>query len=599
MKQIIYKILLAIIMLFISTIAFSQNIAVQSFAPDETDQSARITSKRTDANNKVCALVKIETPLRLQDMTFNAGSVGIVGSKQEVGEIWVWLSPGTQRLTIQHTHLGVVRNYSFPEPLKEASVYVMKLTSGTSTTVINENVALQYLVVNCRIEGATIKIDGNPSEAFNNGNFQKLLSYGTHQYTIDAPMYLPLSGQIEIRASEKTYLTPELQLAFAAITLTGAGDIYVNDEHKGADTWSGRLMPGSYKVEVKKAAHRNSVAAIEVKAGEDKMIPLQDPTPIYGSLNISANAEAAIFIDDVKQKETTPAIIQNVLIGKHEIELQAGGQSEKQSVEVMEGKIAELNVSLQVENSLAREEDAIYSGNAMYSGKLGKLYLFPNKLQFQSDKSNLATIEITQIEKVVLKGIEIAITTTERNTEKFDVNNGKGWKKEIEKLMTARENKVATVLPQNKTEPVVSATLALKEGIIYKSGANYFFSDSAGKMTKNEYKAYLKMNCQYAFGKYHKGESLAKWGRICLWSGLGMIVGGGILLENNDDEDAFAFITIGLASTVTSIPLFIVGSYNKKASVKVYNSNCRSTKRSAASLNFNVKSDGIGLALNF
>jgi hypothetical protein len=499
MKQIMYKNLLTIIMLLVSTMAFSQNIAVQSFAPDESDQSARITNKRTDANNKDCAIVKIETPLRLQDINFDPGMVGIAHSEQKTGEIWVWLSPGAQRLTIIHKDLGSIRNYEFGEPLKEATVYIMKLKSGTTTTVINENVALQYFVVNCSIEGATIKIDGNPSEAFNNGTFQKLLSYGKHQYTIEAPTYLPLSEQIEIKPSEKTYRTPQLQPAYAAITLTGAGDIYVNDEHKGADTWSGRLMPGSYKVEVKKISHRTSVAAIEVKAGEDKTIPLQAPTPIYGSLNISANAEAAILIDGVKQKETTPAIIQNVLIGKHGIELQAGGQSEKQSVEVTEGKITELKAALQAgenkktDNLLAQEDDVlIYSGSASYSGKSGKLYLFPDKLQFQSKKSNF-TIEITKIAKVAVGFGKLAITTTEGKTEEFVVNKSKVWKTEIEKLITAEENKVAAVASvepdKEKTFGILSDTssiekdngkqLKIKQPVKSKFFIEYVFSKAA------------------------------------------------------------------------------------------------------------------------
>ncbi|MDR0833393.1 MAG: PEGA domain-containing protein [Candidatus Symbiothrix sp.] len=377
--QVLQKGFLTIIMLLFSTIAFSQNIAVESFAIDETDQSARITDPRTDQNNKVCAIVKIETPLKLQDMTFDAGSIGIVNSKQGTGEIWVWLPPGTQRLTIQHKDLGVVRNYNFGEPLREATVYIMKLKSGTTTTVINENVALQYLVVNCPIEGATIKIDGNPSEPFTGGAFQKLLSYGKHQYTIEAPMYHPLSGQVEIKASEKFYLTPELQPAFAVITLSGGGAIYVNDERKAASTWSGRLMPGLYKVEVKKPAHRPSITSIEVKAGENQTIPLQAPTPIYGSLNISSNVvDAVLMIDGVKQKETTPAIIQNVLMGRHTIELQAGGyQSYRQEIEVEEGKIVELKAELQrtaTENAKAWNRQGIQYEQQKNYAEAARLY---------------------------------------------------------------------------------------------------------------------------------------------------------------------------------------------------------------------------------
>ncbi|GHT42363.1 hypothetical protein AGMMS49965_13720 [Bacteroidia bacterium] len=357
MKQTIQKSFLTIIiLLLVGTMGFSQNIAVQSFAPDESDQSARITSKRTDANNKTCAMVKIETPLKLEDITFDAGMVGIEHSEQKTGEIWVWLSPGAQRLTIIHKDLGSVRNYDFGSSLKEATVYILKLKSGTTTTVINEDVALQYLIVNCAVEGAMIKLDGNPAEAFSNGTFQKLLSFGKHQYTIEAPMYYPLSGQVEIRASEKSSLTPDLKPAFAVITLTGDGDIYVNDERKGAGSWNGRLMPGSYKVEVKKTAHRPSVSSFEVKAGENKTLPLQAPAPIYGSLNISANVvDAAIVIDGVKQKETTPTIINQVLIGTHRVELQAKDHKPyQQTVEVAEGKIAEMNATLEKTNKIEK-----------------------------------------------------------------------------------------------------------------------------------------------------------------------------------------------------------------------------------------------------
>ncbi|WP_158648352.1 PEGA domain-containing protein [Candidatus Symbiothrix dinenymphae] len=315
---------------------------------DESDQEARMRSPRKDQNDKVCAIIKIETTLLLQDFSFDAGMVAVTATEQKIGEIWVYLSPGARRLTIQHKDLGSVRNYEFGESLKEATVYIMKLKSGTVERVMKENVALQYLIVNCPIEGATIKLDGNPSEAFSNGTFQKLLSYGKHQYTIEAPMYYPLNGQIEIRASEKSSLTPDLKPAFAVITLTGDGDIYVNDERKGAGRWSERLMPGSYKVEVKKALHRPSVSSFEVKAGENKTIPLQAPAPIYGSLNISANVvDATIFIDGVKHKDNAPTIIKEVLIGKHTIELQAKGcKPDKQTVEVQEGKIAEIKAQL-------------------------------------------------------------------------------------------------------------------------------------------------------------------------------------------------------------------------------------------------------------
>ncbi|GHT37987.1 hypothetical protein AGMMS49965_00040 [Bacteroidia bacterium] len=280
MKQTIQKSFITFILLLISTMAFSQNIAVESFLMDESDQEARIKSSRKDQNDKVCAIIKVETTLLLQDFSFDAGMVAVTATEQKTGEIWVYLSPGARRLTIQHKDLGSVRNYEFGESLKEATVYIMKLKSGNVRRVVEDDVNLQYFVVNCPIEGATIKIDDNPSEAFSDGTFRKALPYGKHQYTIEAPMYYPLSGMVEIKVTRGEPLNPALQPAFAVITLNGNGDIYVNEERKGTATWSGRLMPGVYQVEVKKASHRSSVTSIEVKEGENKTISLH-PTPVY------------------------------------------------------------------------------------------------------------------------------------------------------------------------------------------------------------------------------------------------------------------------------------------------------------------------------
>ncbi|MDR0604459.1 MAG: PEGA domain-containing protein [Bacteroidales bacterium] len=423
MKKRIYKLIFFIITLFACvTLSAQNNLSVESFTEDETDQDARISSKRKDQNDKVCAIVKIETPLLLQDFTFDAGMTAVGHSEQKTGEIWLWLSPGALRLTINHKYLGTIRNYAFGEALKEATVYIMKLKSGSVKTVVEPNVALQYIEIHCAIEGATVKIDNAEPEPFTDGEFQKLLSYGKHKYTVEAPMYHPESGIAEINAQKSApvsvalkpkfgklvintqpeqgadvfiddekrgkspltieklgsgqhkihavklqflpaekkitvadgaseLLTLNLSPNFAVITLTtpDGGDIYINDKKEGSTRWSGRLTQGQYKVEVVKPSHRNSVKAIEVTAGIDKTISLEAPVPIYGSLNVtSGNINAAIFIDGKKEQETTPVLINKVIIGKHEIELQADGYMPyRETVDIPEGKIFELKATLQ------------------------------------------------------------------------------------------------------------------------------------------------------------------------------------------------------------------------------------------------------------
>jgi uncharacterized protein (TIGR02145 family) len=419
MSNILYKGLWMFVALMNCVMAPAQQLAVESFTVDEKDLTARISSPRKDQNDKVCAIVKMETTLLLQDFTFNAGSVGIAHTEQKTGEIWVYLSPGTQRLTIQHKHLGTVRNYDFGGALKEATVYIMKLKSGNVKTIIEADVSLQYFEVACAIDGAMISIDGADPEPFVNGKFSKLLSHGKHQYTIDAPLYHPSYGTMEITAKKQSTMQAALQPAFgkivvntqpeqgadvfvddekrgqspltldkmrsgehavrvmktlylpanehttvsdgqtttlnismkpnfAALTFNADGDIYVNDEYKAAGTWNGRLTPGVYKVEARKPSHRSSLTTIEAKAGETRTVALDAPVPIYGSLNITANVTAQIYVDDKPTGETTPYLMNRVLVGNHNIELRANGyEPYKQVVEVTEGKITDIQSALQ------------------------------------------------------------------------------------------------------------------------------------------------------------------------------------------------------------------------------------------------------------
>ncbi|MDR3133099.1 MAG: PEGA domain-containing protein [Prevotellaceae bacterium] len=406
-------------MLFITITVSAQQLAVESFSIDEQDQTARISSPRKDQNDRVCAIVKMETLLLLQDFTFDAGSVGITHTEQRTGEIWIYLSPGTQRLTIQHKHLGTIRNYGFGEALREATVYILKLKSGTVRTVIEENVQLQYFEVDCAIDGATISIDDADPEPIINRKFSKLLSYGKHRYTIEAPLYHPLHGIMEITARKQLPLVVVLQPAlgsivvntrpeqgadvfvdgvkrgqspleldkmyngehsirvmktlylpanakttvsdgqtatldidmkpnYAVITFVTDGDIYVNDEYKATGTWQGRLSPGSYKVEVRKASHRSSFTTVEVKADEIRTVEMEAPVPVYGSLDITANVTAQIYVDGQPTGETTPYLMNQVLASSHRIELRSNGyQPYRQTVEIQEGKRTNMQVVLQ------------------------------------------------------------------------------------------------------------------------------------------------------------------------------------------------------------------------------------------------------------
>ena len=121
----------------------AQQLTVSSFKSLPTDLDARVNHRIVDHNNKVCALIKVENSNT--GFVFDTGTLAVQDVKQKMGEIWVYVQPGVRKITIKHQSLGILRDYIFPEQIKEATVYAMKLESGSIPTyekqVKNEAIA--------------------------------------------------------------------------------------------------------------------------------------------------------------------------------------------------------------------------------------------------------------------------------------------------------------------------------------------------------------------------------------------------------------------------------------------------------------------------
>ncbi|MDR3367179.1 MAG: PEGA domain-containing protein [Prevotellaceae bacterium] len=304
MKKLFCRLPLAIALLACVT-ASAQNLAVESFARDDSDQSARIKEKRTDQNNKVCAIIKIETPLLLKDFTFDVGMAAVEHTEQRTGEIWLWLSPGVRKLTIQHAHLGVVRNYPLSEALKEATVYIMRLRSGSVRTVVEDNVQLQYIEVECNVAGATIKIDNEKPEVFTNGKFSKAVSYGKHRYTVEAPMYHPESGIREVTVEKSAPLTVELRPQFGQLTINTTpepgAEVFIDDEKRGKSPLTiGRLKSGTHKIRVVKPQFLPAEQKQTIADGATESLTLT-MQPNFAVITLTAPDGGDIYINDEKK----------------------------------------------------------------------------------------------------------------------------------------------------------------------------------------------------------------------------------------------------------------------------------------------------------
>jgi PEGA domain len=212
------KILFLILAFYFATFeASSQTIAVKSFRKLETDQEARIVSPKTDQNGKKCAIIKVVTSQI--GFVFDFGMIGnAVATEQKTGEIWVWVPAGARKVTINHQQLGVLRNYPFDIDIEEASVYEMVLITGkVEITVKEDQIALQWLVINSTPSGADLYID---DQAANQSPYQRELPLGKHTYRLSHDMYLPTAGSIFLNADKKEVINSVLKPDFGKLNIS-------------------------------------------------------------------------------------------------------------------------------------------------------------------------------------------------------------------------------------------------------------------------------------------------------------------------------------------------------------------------------------------
>ena len=209
--------------------------------------------------------------------------------------------------------------------------------SGTATvndpnnkTIVN--VSLKPAFGTIRIEsagalaGANVYVDnkkvGSVPYVGNN------IPSGVHHVRLTKPMYKSLEQEVTVSDGEVTYFSPELTANFATVTLSVGNNaqIFVNDELKGAGSWTGNLEYGDYSITTKKSSHREQTKIYTISAADNnQMITLTPPTPIYGSMNIAVLPDESNVYLDGSKVGTTPLFLQNILVGSHKLEVKKEG----------------------------------------------------------------------------------------------------------------------------------------------------------------------------------------------------------------------------------------------------------------------------------
>ena len=161
--SVVFAVIFAVI-----AVVFAQErkISVASFEPMPGSLDA-LENPVDDGNGEKCAIIKIETDQT--GFTFEAGKARIPKIEQRVGEIWVWVQPGARQLSVHHQSLGHLRDYRIPCSIEAGKVYLLRLTTGTVHTIVEE-AKKQVDVVQTGSFGADMKVS-----LLNDGPFTILL----------------------------------------------------------------------------------------------------------------------------------------------------------------------------------------------------------------------------------------------------------------------------------------------------------------------------------------------------------------------------------------------------------------------------------------
>lgn len=282
--------------------ANAQNISVASFKMLDNDLTANTYgTMELDQNGEVAALIKVVTTE--QGFVFDGGMVGIVKTKQGVGEVWVYVPHGIKRITIQHPQLGVLRDYYFPTSIEKARTYEMVLTTGRVETVVTHAVNKQFVVFSVQPTNAIVELGDEVLTVDGEGYAMKRVPYGTYSYRVSCANYTTEAGQVVVTAQGKAEVNVSLRPNFGWLAVNGAKEchgahVYVDNERVGQLPLEGYAVSnGVHRVKVVKSHYKTYEQQIAVANNETTALEVQ-LVPNFATVTLKADADCEIWVDE-------------------------------------------------------------------------------------------------------------------------------------------------------------------------------------------------------------------------------------------------------------------------------------------------------------
>jgi formylglycine-generating enzyme required for sulfatase activity len=322
-------------LLIIGLSSLSGEIAVKSFRKLESDMTARIDAPKKDQNGDVCAIIKVVTTQT--GFIWEPDGLGIVSAENKGAEYWLYVPFGAKRITIKHPQLGVLRDYLYPMGIEKATVYEMVLVTGKVTTIVEETIESQWLMITPEPANALVYIN---DEFVKTGEYIAKLKPGAYNYRVELPLYHTEAGSVEVGNTKKT-LSVKLKPAFGYIKISSqpesGAQVFVNGKLTTGTTplTTEPIASGEHTVQVVKEMYQPITRKVQVMDGQT--IPLDVILqPNFAELTINAPSGASIVLNN--QQKGTGSWSERLSAGIYSIEARLDKHlTAKQDIELATG----------------------------------------------------------------------------------------------------------------------------------------------------------------------------------------------------------------------------------------------------------------------
>ena len=313
------KLLLFIIAFMASALCgWADGLNVVGFRLLETDLTANTRgTEKWDQNGEKAALIKIVSPE--QGFLFNGGSLGIVATEDHAGEIWLYVPPRAQKLTITHQSFGVLRDYYYPVSIQGGHTYEMLLDIGTG----------RYVTITTSQAKSDLTIDGE--YAGKAPVYNRYMSYGKHTITAQNGRYegTHTFNVVPTDESKGRVVSVEMRdmsdhYGDVEVSVENNADIIFNGRSVGVGIWKTQLREGTYTIETRKVDCNPATTTFTVVAQKKNEVKANAPTPFTGYLNIFTRpANVLVTYNGNRQIDFSEAV--TLPIGTYQLEFTKKG----------------------------------------------------------------------------------------------------------------------------------------------------------------------------------------------------------------------------------------------------------------------------------